>query len=255
MTYSEDGSKGGHVTKHLDQQKGGTQLPEKPRKLKNKLRLSVDLDAYYAKAYANIASKGGFGLASRIQHRHMERYDPELGATFTSVIEVGAGQGQHISFVDTNHYSEYIQTDIRPPANAVEYQGTWVETSVEATSLPFCDDRFDRLIATCVLAHTADPQKTLKEWHRVVRPGGLITLYLPTDPNPVLSFLRMIGPSQSRIREGFDPRIIYLDHRYQYRYLKSAVELEFESNPISVSRFPRFMPWWMSVWEILQIRV
>jgi len=240
---------------HFDLLLGATQMVEQNNESTEILTLSVDLDDYYSRAYSNIASQGAFGFASKLQHRQMEKYGSLRGSTIESVIEVGAGQGQHISFVDPNHFLEYVQTDIRPPINTSQLPGNWVNASVEAASLPFLDGRFDRLIATCVLAHTADPRTTLKEWRRVVCPGGLITLYLPTDPNPLLTFLRMLGPKQARIREGFDPRIIYFDHRYQYRYLKSAVELEFNSNDVKVNRFPRFMPWWLSLWEIIQIRV
>jgi ubiquinone/menaquinone biosynthesis C-methylase UbiE len=216
--------------------------------------LSVDLDEYYSTAYSNIASAGAFGFASRLQHRQMENHELIRSTSMESVLEVGAGSGQHIYFVSPNQYTEYIQTDLRPPIPSNQSHGIWIDESVEATSLPFEDAKFDRLIATCVLAHTADPPVALKEWRRVVRPGGIITMYLPTESSLLLELLRRFGPKQARIKAGFDPRIIHLDHRYNYKYLRTAVELEFGKDHLVISRFPRFMPWWLSLWEIIHVR-
>jgi len=217
--------------------------------------LSTDLEAYYAEAYSGIASSGSFGLASRLQHRQMERYSLVRELSGQRILEVGAGRGQHIAFVDPDSWTEYLQTDLRPPAEVNPGDGSWISESVDASSLPLPDQSFDRLISTCVLAHTDDPSLTLKEWRRVVRPGGLITLYLPTESSLALNFLRLLGPRQARIKAGFDPRIIFLDHRYNYRYLKTLIELEFEGDQSRSRRFPRLFPWWLSLWEIVQIKI
>ncbi len=217
--------------------------------------LSTDLDVYYAEAYSSIASSGSFGLASRLQHRQMERHGLVRGLSGQKILEVGAGGGQRVAFVDPDSWTEYLQTDLRPPAEVYSGEGSWISESVDASSLPFPDQSFDRLISTCVLAHTDNPSLTLKEWRRVVRPGGLITLYLSTESSLALNFLRLLGPRQARIKAGFDPRIIFLDHRYNYRYLKTLIELEFEGSAIRSRKFPRLFPWWLSLWEIVQIKI
>ena len=217
--------------------------------------LSTDVEAYYSDAYSQIASSGAFGVMSKLQHRQMEKSTLLAGASGQRVLEVGAGSGQHISFVDSGSWSEYIQTDLRPPGLTVGALGTWVDACVNADNLPFEDQSFDRLISTCVLVHTSDPALTLKEWRRVVRPGGVITVYLPCESSLLLNLARLLGPRQARIKAGFDPRIIYLDHRYTYKYLKTLVELEFPQSQIHTKRFPRLLPWWLSWWEIVQIKV
>jgi ubiquinone/menaquinone biosynthesis C-methylase UbiE len=77
--------------------------------------LSTDVEAYYSDAYSQIASSGAFGVMSKLQHRQMEKSTLLAGASGQRVLEVGAGSGQHISFVDPGSWSEYIQTDLRPP--------------------------------------------------------------------------------------------------------------------------------------------
>ena len=217
--------------------------------------VSTDLDAYYAEAYSNIARSGSFGLASKLQHRQMESHSLVRGLSGQQILEVGAGEGQHVAFVASASWKEYLQTDLRPPVQVNLGEGSWISESVDASILPFPDQSFDRLISTCVLAHTDNPELTLKEWRRVIRPGGLITLYLPTESSLALNFLRLLGPRQARIKAGFDPRIIFLDHRYNYRYLKTVIALEFEGSVIRSRRFPRLLPWWLSLWEIVQIKI
>lgn len=217
--------------------------------------LSTDIEAYYSDAYSQIAAGGAFGVMSKLQHRQMETSKLLAGASGQRVLEVGAGSGQHIAFVNPGSWSEYIQTDLRPPVLDADALGSWIDTSVNADNLPFEDQSFDRLISTCVLVHTSDPAVTLKEWRRVVRRGGVITVYLPCESSLLLNLARILGPRQARIKAGFDPRIIYLDHRYTYKYLKTLIELEFPQSQIHARRFPRLLPWWLSWWEIVQIKV
>lgn len=230
---------------------------KKNRRVKSPLdlELSTDLDSYYEHAYSEIAAGGGFGFASRLQHQQLEKYRFPGIAAPGRFLEVGAGQGQHIDFVNPASWCEYIQTDLRPPNKSNSENGVWITDSVDASSLPFEDQSFDRLIATCVLAHTDDPSATVREWKRVVRSGGIISLYLPTESSLALALVRHLGPKQARIRAGFDPSIIYLDHRYNYKYLRTVIDIEFGESQIESRRFPRLIPWWMALWEIIHIKV
>jgi phosphatidylethanolamine/phosphatidyl-N-methylethanolamine N-methyltransferase len=53
---------------------------------------------------------------------------------------------------------------------------------------------FDRLIATHVLEHLPKPERVLREWARVVRPGGTLSLILPCDPGLARRLGRHFGP-------------------------------------------------------------
>jgi SAM-dependent methyltransferase len=48
-----------------------------------------------------------------------------------------------------------------------------------ACALPFHDHSLDYVLASHVLEHVANPIAALAEWHRVVRPGGIIYLIVP----------------------------------------------------------------------------
>ena len=64
----------------------------------------------------------------------------------------------------------------------------------EPYSLPFPDETFDVVISTQVLEHVQEYAPTLREVHRVLRPGGgrlpSVPLALQTDRDPRLCALR-----------------------------------------------------------------
>lgn len=45
----------------------------------------------------------------------------------------------------------------------------------------FRDETLDYVFSSHLLEHMPDPGKTLKEWMRVLKPGGVIVMYLPLE--------------------------------------------------------------------------
>jgi SAM-dependent methyltransferase len=82
----------------------------------------------------------------------------------------------------------------------------------QAERLPWSDGSFDAVVADSVLEHVADPAEALREWCRVVRPGGRLLVWSPNrrslaaDPHVGLWGLgwlpRAWVPSYVRWRRG-----------------------------------------------------
>ncbi|MDX6592192.1 MAG: hypothetical protein QOJ13_1388 [Gaiellales bacterium] len=64
--------------------------------------------------------------------------------------------------------------------------------------LPFLDNSFDLVYANFVVEHLGDPASTLREWHRVLRPGGALLLVTSNRANPFMAAARAL-PQNLRV--------------------------------------------------------
>ncbi len=53
-----------------------------------------------------------------------------------------------------------------------------------AEALPFCNGVFDAVLAQHLVEHLAQPVEALREWRRVLRPGGVLALVTPNAAYP-----------------------------------------------------------------------
>lgn len=126
---------------------------------------------------------------------------------FSRVLEVGAGTGVHIRTI-RHTFDEYVMTDLNPPMldqiQARSGMGHITQKKEDATNLSFDDATFDRVIATHVLEHLPEPHKVLREWSRVLKPGGTLSIVLPCDPGLAWRLGRNFGPRRNFTRLGID---------------------------------------------------
>lgn len=141
-----------------------------------------------------------------------------LGRAEGKVLEVGVGTGRNL---DT--YPEGVQlTGIDASEGMLERaRRRSVDLGVDEVislkradvqDLPYDDDSFDTVTATCVFCSVADPVRGLEEVHRVVRPDGRVLLLEHVRPrNTFLGWLfdlvsplvrRLVGPSINRRTEA-----------------------------------------------------
>jgi phosphatidylethanolamine/phosphatidyl-N-methylethanolamine N-methyltransferase len=128
--------------------------------------------------------------------------------SFSKVLEVGAGSGVHIDFVN-HQFDEYWMTDSSTGMLKISSERSAQSSKIRiakenASNLSFVDNSFDRLIASHVLEHLSEPHEVLREWARVVKPGGVISLILPCDPGFLWRFGRRLGPRRRAIANGID---------------------------------------------------
>ena len=94
-------------------------------------------------------------------------------------IEIGGsahnGWGLKTRNVDfTKEMTAFKQEEIRMCGEALP-----VDIEAPGDKLPLKDNSVDFVISSHVIEHFPDPIKALKEWHRVVRPGGYIYVTAP----------------------------------------------------------------------------
>ena len=213
--------------------------------------------AWMRDGYEQCYYSGALGGAWGFVHRAMEKpFGPT--ASLPQVIELGAGQGQHASFV-RHDFDRYVLTDlrselIRPPVNDFRFE----VCAADATSLgQFDDGQFDRLIATCLLVHLPDPLAALQEWRRIVKPGGHLTIYIPCEPGMLTRLARQTYIWPKARRHGLrDPELMmYQGHKIHFPALRTFLRRAFDEDAIKVQRFPiRLAPWNAALFDIYQVQ-
>ena len=115
-----------------------------------------------------------------------------------SVLEAGCGIGTDaVRFASAG--AQYTGVDFSEPAvhlarrrfELEELPGRFLRSSV--TSLPFPDDRFDLVFSHGVIHHLADTAGALREFHRVLKPGGiaLVMVYHRRSLNYYVSIMTL----------------------------------------------------------------
>ena len=136
--------------------------------------------------------------------------------------------------------------------------------SGDATSMPFCDNAFDRVIAAEVLEHVLDDQRAMSELARVLRPGGLAAITVPAFfpericwalsteyhevPGGHVRIYTRVELEAKLARAGLEPRWHHHAHGLHspYWWLKCAVGVGKDDHPLA-SAYHR-----MLVWDIMK---
>ncbi len=98
------------------------------------------------------------------------------------VLEAGFGKGDTLTCFDSAQ--EVVCAEINPGRvmfgnAAVRESGLTNVRCIQASaeSLPFPDHHFDAVCCSLVLCSVDDQLKTLQEWHRLLKPGGMLLAY------------------------------------------------------------------------------
>ncbi len=66
-------------------------------------------------------------------------------------------------------------------------------TAAISHALPFPDGRFDLIFCSWVMEHLAEPEKTLAEIGRVLKPGGVFVFITPNKRHPLIGLNNLIN--------------------------------------------------------------
>ncbi len=143
------------------------------------------------------------------------RRDRVIAGASGRVLEVGVGTGRNLPLysaaVDVTAVDISARMLERAKERARQSPAPVRLQQADAEALPFPDDSFDTVTATCVFCSVEDPVRALREVRRVVRPDGDVRLLEHVRPRtPVLGLLfdwlspltrRLIGPEINRRTE------------------------------------------------------
>lgn len=160
-------------------------------------------DVYDQSNYASPLQAMVMGASHKLAERRFTR-----DHHFSRVLEVGAGTGEHVKYVQ-HRFDEYVVTDAddavldvaRKKCEGMRVGGLSFETT-QGEHLVYPNESFDRLVAVHVLEHIPQPHLALKEWARVVKEGGVLSVLIPTDPGVAWRLGRHFGPRRRAVQQG-----------------------------------------------------
>jgi len=189
------------------------------------------------------------------------------------ILDMGCGPGRHVSRACADYAATVIGADLniedlksaRTNIRAHEefggkLKGQWGLSAADITALPFPEGAFDHVICAEVMEHIPDERRAAEELHRVLKPGGTLTVsvprYLPEKICWTLSHAYHNTPGghiriyrRDRItalfgKMGLTPRHSHYAHSIHtpYWWLKCLFGPENHSVP-PVALYHRFLTW------------
>lgn len=115
-------------------------------------------------------------------HAHIERALIRGGEKKSVVLDAGCGTGGLIRrLAPRNPAVRWTGVDVEPMACALARERA-AEAEIRqaaVTALPFADEAFDAVVSADVLYHVDDDGAALREFFRVLRPGGSVIINVP----------------------------------------------------------------------------
>ncbi len=142
-------------------------------------------ERYHDVAADSYDSKWGIDFGETGQEQVLAKMRKALGelppAPFGDALEIGAGTGYFtLNLMQAGVIERATATDISPGmlkalrANAVGLRLKVRTVEAEAEELPFEDGSFDLVFGHAVLHHIPDLERAFEEFHRVLRPDGVL---------------------------------------------------------------------------------
>ncbi len=98
----------------------------------------------------------------------------------TSVLDVGCSNGALVEQLVRIGYTNLTAVDVSEKVVArCHARGLHQVQHVAGTHTHFADGSFDCIVASDVLEHIEDDSEALREWIRLLRPGGLLIIFVP----------------------------------------------------------------------------
>jgi phosphatidylethanolamine/phosphatidyl-N-methylethanolamine N-methyltransferase len=207
------------------------------------------INDYYSKVYPDYFYGSGMSKISGINHKLLEK--SRITIPIENILEIGAGQGEHLKYLRVEPRLNYYCIDKKLPRTSDYHRKStfkvkFLEMNVE--ELKFDDCSFQRVLSTCVLHHIDDVLAALLEIRRVMSIGGECRIVLPTDPGLLNQFVKRVFlfPRFKRYSD-VSPQLIYaLEHKNHIGGIMDLIKYVFRDDDLKF----RFFPFGIKSWNL-----
>ncbi|MBU0769625.1 MAG: methyltransferase domain-containing protein, partial [Proteobacteria bacterium] len=137
----------------------------------------------------------------------------------STVLDLGCNTGYNTKLL-AKRYGSAFGIDINSELIKNARRNNWMDCyRMDMHHLAFKDNFFDLIFAKDVLEHAYNPDKTLSECYRVIKPGGLLAGLIPMDGNQKC----MIGLSSGNLSHFWKTNSVDLRNRIEklgFRFIK-----------------------------------
>lgn len=220
---------------------------------------------YYEKHYFKVHYKGLLGIFTIGYHKTIEKLHKSKNS-YENVLEIGGGSGEHVRYV-RHKFSKYTIVDIVEDVEKLKALKSDPRSEkikfvlADASSLPFEDSSFDRILSTCVLHHILDLESAMREIRRISKKGATVDLYLPCDPGMIYRWIRHwtshYKQKQSMNIDWGQVKFLWaMEHRNHYLSILSVCREIFKEDDLSIERYPfKFSSWNFNLYSVIRIKI
>jgi ubiquinone/menaquinone biosynthesis C-methylase UbiE len=201
------------------------------------------------------------GKLLQLTHKQLAAFGNKFQTQHDNVLEIGAGQGEHFPFVNTN-FAKYTMSDISdwgaPDISKIletDNRVTFEIQDIQALTYP--DSSFDRVITTCVIAHVDEPYESFLEVRRVTKNEGTCSFLVSADPSILLRFIRAVLTAPKMKKLGSPYLLINaISHRNCAGGIIEIAKHVFQQDEVQIKYFPfSVRSWNLSTHIIINVRV
>lgn len=145
-----------------------------------------------------------------------------------NILEIGCSGGPLLLALRAAGYHRLQGIDVSEKGIALAQERGLTEVALmDGAHLTFPDASFDLVIASDVLEHIEDDIQALREWRRVLRPGGQLIVFVPAHP--------YLWSSHDEVNHHF--------RRYSAKALREAIKgAELQVERLAFWNFTLFFP-------------
>ena len=201
------------------------------------------------------------GKLLQLTHKQLAAFGNKFQTQHDNVLEIGAGQGEHFPFVNTN-FAKYTMSDISdwgaPDISKIlETDNRVTFETQDIQTLTYPDSSFDRVITTCVIAHVDEPYESFLEVRRVTKNEGTCSFLVSADPSILLRFIRamLTAPKMKKLSSPY-LLINAISHRNSANGIIEIAKHVFRDDQVQIKYLPfRIRSWNLSTHIIINVKI